>query len=169
MQRSQNLRGKGDKDMCTLDQTLRLWHLCQTPQLPKSESASRLNDSSWWHLRLQNGGDARKGEPWGMIITILPYATFQMTGLKGSIPDQLLSFLLPSCPLFLPSGFMRLWEDLELHFFLNVDWPHLNLLCSPSPHYHYLYKPMFFWGFFKKKGKIWRGGDKNHLSALHFY
>lgn len=134
--RSRNLRGKDDKNICTLDQTLRLWTLSQTPQLPKSESASKLNDcplvqmasriSEWWSCR--EGGAMKCDHQCPSL-----YATFKRTGLKGSTPHQLPTHL-SSLPSSLPCSFaVVLWdpEKWNYDFFSNVDWSYLNLLHAP--------------------------------------
>lgn len=97
--KSWNLRGMGKKDMCPLGQTLRLWNLSHTPQLPKPESASGLNARSLrWHLGFQNGGDARQGEPWG-VITIPPCVRSRGRVSSAAAPTSYPSLLF-SLPLF---------------------------------------------------------------------
>lgn len=119
--KSWNLRGMGKKDMCPLGQTLRLWNLSHTPQLPKPESASGLNARSLrWHLGFQNGGGCKAGG--AMRCDHHPaLCTLQRTGLKCSSPNQLpvSSFLTSS---LLGSFPLVLWdrEDLKVWFIFFI-------------------------------------------------
>lgn len=140
---SQNLRGKGMKIACTLVPTLRLWNLSQTPQLPKPESAREQNDGVLiqGHLGFQNGGIAGKGEPGSPSFPLPPSGGLASgAAFPTSCPSLLFSTFLSS--VFLPSGFMRLWEGLELRFISKCRLILPQSVMYPSLHHHYLHKPM---------------------------
>ena len=125
--------------------SLSLWNLSQTPQLPKPESAREQNDGVLvqGHLGFQGGGTAGKGEPGGVTCPSLCHLQGLASGAASSTSCHLPSFLPFS--VFLPSGFMRLWEGLELRFIFKCRLMLPQCVMYPSLHHHYLHKPRSSW------------------------
>lgn len=144
--------------MCTLDQTLRLQSFSR-----QHSSQSRVSKQANW-LCAHSGGisgfrtvesqGTGSHEVWSPLSFLL---YFQEDWSYEQHPHQLPTvppFSPFLSPLFLPSGFMRLW-DLELWFIFKCRLLLPQSITYPSLHNHHLCKPMSFLRF--KKKRQWQG------------
>lgn len=129
--------------------SLRLWNLSQTPQFPKPESAREQNDgvlrsgasriSGWWKCR--EGGAKRCDHHCPSLCHLQGLASGAAS--STSCPSPLFSPFLSS--VFLPSGFMRLWEGLELRFIFKCRLMLLQCVMYPLTPPSYLHKARSSW------------------------